>query len=501
MTVASPLITADGTTLSGDAPTLTKIVATVGPASSRPETIAKLIDAGVSIFRFNFSHGVLEQHAENLRVIREIAAERGRSPAVLGDLQGPKLRVGPVPGETVTVEAGATVRFVRDPAAVAASPLAVTCTYDGLVDDAEPGHRLLVADGAVRMLVVEKRPGTLVCTVTHGGDVQTGKGVNVPDTQLRVRLLAERDWAHVRWAVESGLDFLALSFVRRADDLAELADGIARITAERSAGGGRLPIIAKIEVPEALEHIDAIVRAADGIMIARGDLGVEIDLALVPVVQKRLVEIAQSNGKPCIVATQMFESMISSPTPTRAEANDVAGAIFDRADAVMLSGETAVGRFPVLAVEHMDRIARHTEHHLATLPSRSTSPGALREARVPVAALAHGVWTVAQDIDARCIVTWSESGTTARLLSRQSFDVPILAVTSDAAAARRMQILRGVEPRRMDVPDDLDEFARETGRWLRDTGRAAPGDAWILVAGQPLGRPGVTNHVAIHSAP
>ncbi|MDY7109140.1 MAG: pyruvate kinase [Planctomycetota bacterium] len=485
------------------ASTLTKIIATVGPASSSAETIGRLIEAGASIFRLNFGHGSIEEHAAHLKTIRSVAAELGRPVAVLGDLQGPKIRVGEVAGRGLELPTGSTVIFQRRPIVATpardGNPHRFSSTYSGLIDDVKAGQRLLVDDGMIRMLIVEKGADEIRCTVTGGGVVKSHKGVNLPDTDLTVQTLDERDWWHVHWAIENDLDFLALSFVRNADDVRQLAAGMQRVFDESGRAEMRLPIIAKIEVPKALQHIEAIVEAADGIMIARGDLGVEMDLAQVPVIQKRLVAIAQEQGKPCVVATQMLQSMIREPAPTRAEANDVANAIIDRADAVMLSGETAVGLYPDVAVEHMRRIALHTEEYLATLPARPSPPGKLLAARHHEAGLAHGVWTIAHDIDAKCIVVWSQAGGGARYLSQNNFSVPIIAVTSDERAARQMQLLGAVTPMRMDPPASIRAFTAIMDRHLQKSGRVQAGDACLIVAGEPLGASGVTDSITIHT--
>jgi pyruvate kinase len=279
----------------------------------------------------------------------------------------------------------------------------------------------------------------------------------------------------------------------------ELRNGIREIVNQLEQPAFRLPIVAKIETPQALREIDAIVDAADAVMIARGDLGVEMDLAQVPVIQKRLMAVAQSHGKPCIVATQMLESMIREPTPTRAEANDVANAIFDQTDAVMLSGETAVGRYPVLAVEHMRRIALETEAELARRPATPSAPAKLRDARYRTAALAHGVWTTAHDLQAKCIVVWSQFGGGARYLSQNNFHVPILAATSNERSARQMQLLRGVTPACVTSASGLAGLGHWADEYLTMSGRAAPGDFCILVAGEPLERQGSTNCLLIHT--
>ncbi|MHC5113521.1 MAG: pyruvate kinase [Planctomycetota bacterium] len=478
---------------------LTKIVATLGPASASEETIAKLIATGVSVFRLNFSHGSLDNHGTMLRHVRRAAETCGRPVAVLGDLPGPRIRVGKVAEKGIELEPGSMVIFQRDEIVATPNPDGrhrFSSNYPRLADDAQPGERLLIADGTVRTLVIEAGE-ELVCRVTHGGLITSGKGINLPETELSLETITERDWECVEWAIANDVDYLALSFVRSAADVPQLAAGIRQRT---TPDGTRpwLPIIAKIETPRALENIDAIVAAADGVMVARGDLGVEMDLAEVPVLQKRLVAAAQEHGKPCIVATQMLESMIDAPAPTRAEANDVAGAVFDQSDALMLSGETAIGRYPVVAVEHMRRIAERTEAHLALQPPVNSAPERLRAARSHLAALAHGVWTVAHDLDAKLVVVWSQTGGGARYLSQNNFRVPIIAVTSDERAARRMQLYRGVRPLRMEVPADLATWAEQIDATLQEREWAEEGDVCIFVAGEPLGTAGVTNSLAVH---
>ncbi|MCP3905920.1 MAG: pyruvate kinase [Planctomycetes bacterium] len=479
---------------------LTKIVATLGPASANEETITKLIAAGVSVFRLNFSHGTLDEHGAWLRLVREVCSRGDRPVAVLGDLPGPRIRVGKVVEEGIDLHPGSLLIFQREP--IVARPDArgqhrLSSNYPRLLDDARPGERLLIADGTVRTLVIDAGD-ELICRVTHGGRVTSGKGINLPETELTLETITDRDWECVAWAAEHHVDYLALSFVRSAADVQELSSGIRRRIGPGLTAPPELPVIAKIETPAALLAIDSIITAADGIMVARGDLGVEMDLAEVPVLQKRLVAAAQEHGKPCIVATQMLESMIESSAPTRAEANDVAGAIFDKTDAVMLSGETAIGRYPVVTVEHMRRIAEHTEAHLASLPPVSSPPERLRVERSPLAALAHGVWTVAHDVDAKLIVVWSQTGGGARFLSQNVFRIPIIAVTSDATMARRMQLYRGVRPLCIDTPPNLAAFDDFIDDYVQEQEWAGPGDALVIVAGEPLGTAGVTNSLAIH---
>jgi pyruvate kinase len=499
-------------------PSLTKIVATIGPASSDPATVRKLIEAGVSVFRLNFGHGTLDQRTQHTQTIREVAASLGQPTAIMGDLQGPKMRVGIVKGEGANVQPGAIVVFQRDQTTgdASAHPLRLSSTYPRLIDDVEPGQRVLIADGAVRLLAVAKRANEIECAVSPGGGgrISSNKGINLPDTDLNAEPLTERDWQDVEWSIANNIDFLALSFVREAGDVRDLRKGLERIRsrmrrdAVRTAASnvpeeldGKCPmhIIAKIERPEAVRNIEEILQAAEGIMVARGDLGVEMDLARVPVIQKQLIAAAEAYGKPCIVATQMLETMIRSPSPTRAEASDVAGAILDGSDAVMLSGETAVGDYPVVAVESMRRIAMHTEEYIRSLPQHSKPPQKLVESRYRTAALAHGAWHIAQGIAAKFIAVWSQQGGGARYLSQNDFNIPIIACTSDDRAARQMQLLRGVTPVRMPVPEGLSHFTRMIDAYLLETRWAKAGDACVLMAGAPIGKQGVTNCLAIHS--
>jgi pyruvate kinase len=482
------------------APLLTKIVATMGPAIADAGTIDRLIELGVAVFRLNFSHGDLATHESWLRLVRQCAEKRNQPIAVLGDLQGPKIRVGDVVAGGVRVEAGSSVVFQRQPmtATPEAAPPRFSSTYGKLVDDVAVGHRVLVEDGAIRMLVVEKRPDEFTATVTYGGAIQSHKGINLPDSKLSLQLLSSRDLECIDWAVRNGLDFLALSFVRTHEDIREVAAQVDLARRRHNLANLRMPIVAKIERPEAVDHIESIVEAADAIMVARGDLGVEMDLARVPIIQKRLLAACKAEGKPCIVATQMLQSMIEASTPTRAEASDVANALLDGADAVMLSGETSVGRYPILAVEAMRRIALTTETYQSEQPVSDVAPRKLMERAHRTAALAHGAWHIANDIRARFIVVWSQQGGGARYLSRHAFRIPIIAISSDDRALRQMQLLRGVIPVRMPVPESPAHFTRLVDAYLLETGWCEGNEPCLILAGGPIGRTGATNALAIH---
>src|SRR5687768_12411443 len=341
----------------------TKIVATLGPASDEVECLRRLFQAGVDVCRLNFSHGTLDQHLQVLRNIREAAVVAEHPIAVLGDLGGPKIRLGQVADEGGTggmpIKVGDELVIQREP--VVGSDRRVSTTYAQFTDDVAIGDRVLVEDGMLRFVCVEKTPDALKCACTVGGVLKSAKGINLPNTVVKIPSITDRDWECVAWAIENELDYLALSFVRKADDLVLLREHLRHHEAD-------IQLIAKIEKAEALRDIDAIIEASDGLMVARGDLGVEMDVAQVPIIQKDLIRRGQVAGKPVIVATQMLQSMIEQPSPTRAEVSDVANAIFDGTDAVMLSGETSVGKFPVGVVHTMAHIAEKTEEYLAREP-------------------------------------------------------------------------------------------------------------------------------------
>lgn len=496
-------------------PTLTKIIATLGPASTSPAMIAKLVEAGVNIFRLNFSHGKLADHAGVVKTIRQVARELRRPLAILGDLQGPKIRVGFVPGNGIMLETGSEVilRLGLDEATTETdaqsgqSTVILPFEYEPLVREVEPGHRVLINDGLIRMLAIDKdiEKGELRCRVTTGGLVTTRKGINLPDSTLSAPAITPRDWECVEWAVEHNIDLLALSFVRYAAEVIELKDrlrGMCPIKPDEhdDALGATIPVIAKIEKPQAVRNIESIVEAADGIMVARGDLGVEMDMALVPMVQKEIIETCNRWGKPCVVATQMLESMVENTSPTRAEATDIANAVLDGAGCVMLSAETATGKHPVLAVETMRRIARAAEEHLAREPARESAPEVLKASKYRTAALAHGVWQIANDTQAQLVVCWSQAGGAARYLSENNFHIPIIAYTSSIKAARRMALLRGVTAIRSDPPPSgkMTDWTAMVDEELIKRHWAIVGSPVVMLAGKPLGASKVANTIMVH---
>ena len=490
-----------------------KIIATLGPATRDVDAMVNLIKQGADAFRINFSHGTFSDFAQLLQNARAAGELAGVNVGVMGDLCGPKIRVGEIEndrimlrdGDGVVIRTEPTVASRNHPDAQRFDAAAVlSTTLPTLIDDAEVGQRVLIDDGAIRMLIVEKITDgdqtRLICSITHGGEVSRAKGINLPDTKLNIPTLTERDHACAQWAVNNGVDYIALSFVRSGRDVKQLRS----LLSELSNSDQPIPIIAKIEKPQALKGLNAIVQAADGLMVARGDLGVEMDLAEVPAIQKRIISIAHDYGKPVIVATQMLQSMIDSRTPTRAEVSDVANAIYDGTDAIMLSGETAVGRFPVETITMMNRIAEQTEtdllrsQHTDSIDQLRRAPRKLRETRYRTAALAHGVSTIVRDLGAKLIVTWSQLGGGARYLSQNRMNVPIIAASSDQEALRRMSMLHAVQQVLMDRPNNVEEFTSTIEHIIVNNQWAAKGDCIVVIAGEPIGTPGVTNSIRIH---
>jgi pyruvate kinase len=500
------------TTTSDTHAILATIVATIGPASDSPDMVRRLIEAGVGVFRFNFSHGDFAAHERRLKTVREVASQMNRTVACLGDLQGPKIRVGDVPagigspspsgggmievsqGQDVIFKAGLTNATIRQGSH--GPELVLPITYQDLVREVEPGQKVLINDGAIRMLAVEadQKTSELRCRVTSGGLISSHKGINLPQSQISAPAITDRDWECAQWAVQHDMDYLALSFVRTADEINDLKNRISTLHPD-----AWIPIVAKIEKPQAVANLASIVVAADAVMVARGDLGVEMDIARVPVVQKEIIACCARHGKPSIVATQMLESMIENSSPTRAEASDVANAIFDGADAVMLSAETATGKHPALVVETMARIVEAAEDRLRSLPQPASPPSQLVAAHLGTAALAHGAWAIAQDLDAKIVACWSQNGGTARYLSQNRFNIPIIACSSSAQATRRMALLRGVTPVLMNPPPSgkLSDWNAMVDQYVQSRNQAKKCDAIVLLAGRPLGQAKATNTIAI----
>ncbi|WP_026129253.1 pyruvate kinase [Nocardiopsis prasina] len=461
-----------------------KIVATLGPATSSPETLRRLVDAGLDVARLNLSHGTHDDHRASLANLRQAAADANRAVGVLADLQGPKIRVGTFPDGPV--ELAADDEFTITIEDVPGDRQRVSTTYKGLPSDVRPGDRVLIDDGRV-VLECTKTTSTEVHTrVIFGGTVSNHKGLNLPGVAVSVPALTDKDEADLRWALAQGVDMVALSFVRSPAD----AEECHRIMDEE---GVTVPLIAKIEKPQAVERLQDIIEVFDGVMVARGDLGVELPLENVPMVQKRAVERCRDKAKPVIVATQMLESMISAPRPTRAEASDVANAVLDGADAVMLSGETSVGQYPIETVETMARIVSAAEqeslrasHILNRVPE--TTGGAIARAAAEIGAT----------VGAKALVAFTMSGETARRLARYRSPIPLLAFTTEAETRGRLCLTWGTESNQVPWVDNTDDMVRQVENELLQLGDYHKGDKVVIVAGSPPGTTGSTNSLRVH---
>jgi pyruvate kinase len=453
----------------------TKIVCTLGPATDSPAGIAGLIAAGIDVVRLNFSHGDREQHRATIRRVREVAASAGRDVAILQDLGGPKIRLGTLPDAGVVLETRGTVELAPDGKA---PPGTLPVSYPYLVEDVKPGETILLADGAVELEVLEVRADRLVCRVVNGGLLTSRKGVNLPQAELRVAAVTDKDLADLEVGLAEGVDLVALSFVRHEDDLAPV---LARLE-----GVARRPlVIAKIEKPQAVARLAPIIAAVDGVMVARGDLGVEMPPEKVPLVQKQIIEAARRAGRPVITATQMLRSMVDSPRPLRAEASDIANAVLDGTDALMLSEETAIGRYPAEAVGMLDRVAVETEAHLdhgrfADVPPSADRPDV-------TGAISRAACDLAGAVGAAAIVTTTTSGGTARLIARHRPRVPVLGIASSATVARQLMLSWGVIPVAATATADVASLGGLVRHELAALGIARPGDHVVIVAGLPLG--------------
>ncbi len=476
----------------------TKIVATLGPASSSEQAIGALIQAGVDVFRLNMAHGTVAEHQETLDRIRRMSEELVRPVGVLVDLAGPKIRLGELPGGGIECVEGTRVQFVRGSGESTHDTF--TTTYAPLVDELGPGDPVMLADGTVALVVEERRPDCVVCRVVQGGALRSRQGVNLPGVKLSVAAMTSADWQHAEWAAGAGADFVSLSFVRSPVEVRLLKELL-------RTRGSVARVVAKIEKREAVEAMEAIVEAADVVMVARGDLGVEIDVATMPMVQKRIIRVCQRFQKPVIVATQMLDSMQHSRRPTRAEATDVANAILDGADACMLSGETAIGDHPRLVVEMMRRIARATEsQYLAdrwlSLEERHRAPwlAAAVDAAAPevtpeglhpiTQAVVDGAGRIAADIGARLVVVASRTGVTAIARSKRRGAVPTVGVSDNVSTLRQMALYWGVTPLAGTVSTDVDALFAHVTAWGLAGGRLTKGDRIVFVAGVGFGTGG-----------
>ena len=457
---------------------------TLGPATSTPERIMALVEAGMDVARLNLSHGDYADHEKVYRMVREASDVTGRGVAVLVDLQGPKIRLGRLASGPVLLEEGQqftiTTRDVPGDGTVAST------TYEGLPGDVAPGDRVLIDDGRVHLDVLEVDGPDVLTEVVVGGRISNHKGINLPGVAVSVPAMSEKDKDDLRWALRLTADMIALSFVRNAADV----DDVRAIMDEV---GVRLPVVAKIEKPQAIDNLAEIVDAFDALMVARGDLGVECPLEHVPFLQKQVIEGARRKAKPVIVATQVLESMISAPQPTRAEASDVANAVLDGADAVMLSGETSVGEYPIEAVATMARIIEATEDHgLARMSAIDWQP------RTRGGVIAKAAAEVAERVGARYLVPFTQSGDSARRLARYRSAIPILAFTPIPLVRSQLSLTWGVETFITASVDHTDEMVRQVDEALLRIGRVQEGDIVIIIAGSPPGIPGSTNALRIH---
>ncbi len=465
----------------------TKIVATIGPASQDPDVLTAMIVAGMDVARLNFAHGTRQQHTETAAGIRVAAERAGREVAILGDLPGPKLRLGPVAGGVA--ELGRGTRVVLTPAAIEGTPERLPVAWNGFAELVDAGDVCYLADGAVRLRVDEVSDQEVVTKVEVGGSVASRQGLNLPNVTVSLPAVSAEDIELIDAGLEMGLDFFALSFVRRREDLDPVREHLA-------ARGADVPLIAKIEKPQAAANGDEIVDAADGIMIARGDLGIELPIEEVPLVQKRLLAVAGRRAKPTITATQMLESMVHSTRPTRAEVADVANAIFDGTDAVMLSQETAVGRHPVLAIEMMASIARTAERELPYgrwLAERGP------QANNQYHAIAFGAVGAVYQLGLKCIVSPTNSGTTVKLISAYRPRAPVLALSPNQSVVRQCQLLWGVHPRHNDEPLQTLDLMDRCADAACEVGLAGVGDKIGITAGLPAGTSGGTNLFKVHT--
>ena len=481
-----------------------KIVCTIGPASSSPDMLEQLIAAGMNVARLNFSHGTHESHTRAIQVVRQAAQRAGTAVAILQDLQGPRIRVGQLPDAGITLEIGQRVRLVAGQTAVdprsgihyhgkSVAPnytVELPVTYAALAQDIRPGARILINDGLIELKAERVAGDTVDCSVVTGGLVTSHKGLNLPGTAISASTLTDKDREDLRFGVAQQVDYIALSFVRGAADIAAARQLIA-------AQDGEIPLIAKIERPEAIEQLEGIIGEADGVMIARGDLGVEMGPEIVPILQKRIILAANRRRKLVITATQMLESMTEHPRPTRAEASDVANAVFDGTDAVMLSAETAAGRYPVEAVRVMDRIVRAAEEGAEPGVVRVAEPAPHVSDSFPEAMCAAACSAVATT-KADAVVVFSESGTTARLMSKQRPAALIVAVSPSELIRRRMALYWGVVPLTMPRIEQTDERVEEIERRLKEEGLAKSGQRLVILSGTIIGQRGGTNVMKLH---
>lgn len=461
-----------------------KIVATFGPAVSDYEKAKAIIEAGVDVARMNLSHGDHSVHEKVFATIRKAAAEVGKPVGILVDLQGPKIRLGRFKNDRETIATGGTFTITVDD--VEGTESICSTTYKGLVGDVKVGDPILIDDGRLSLRVKSVEGNNVVCDIEIGGPISNNKGINLPGVAVNVPALSKKDEDDLRWALKLGADMVALSFVRNAKDIVRVHE----IMEEEDVF---IPIIAKVEKPQAVAALEEIVDAFDGVMVARGDLGVELPLEQVPLVQKRAVELARRWAKPVIVATQMLESMISAPRPTRAEASDVANAVLDGADALMLSGETSVGEFPLETVQTMARIIESTEENgMDRIPELGTKP------HTHSGAVVRAAMDIAELLGSKYVCVFTESGDTLRRVSRLRSRLPVLAFSPNEEVRRKLSLIWGATTYLVDKVTHTDQMVKQVDEIMLDSGKCRVGDEVVIVAGSPPGIPGSTNALRVH---
>ena len=465
----------------------TTIIATIGPASDSPDIIRYFIQAGVEVFRLNFSHGGHDYHARVFQLIREISDSLKKPVAILQDLQGPKLRIGNLSQDKIILNQGDEV--ILRLGEKTDEPSVIPIKERELLNSLRPQASVMLADGLIELKVVETRKDGILCRVINGGELESKKGINIPNITINVPSVTSKDLEDLQFGLKLGVDFLAVSFVRKAADVLQVKNIL-------EAARVNIPVIAKIEKHEAIENIDDIVLASDGVMVARGDLGVEIPLEEVPIIQKEIIEKCNRLGKPVITATQMLDSMIRNPRPTRAEVTDVANAIFDGTDAIMLSGETAIGKYPKESILTMAKIAEYTESQLKyneILKRRSEF-----STNSPTDAIGYATCEIAQRLGAKAIITSTQSGYTARMVAKYRPPQPIIAVTPDANIQKRLLLLWGINPLLTRVYTTTDEMIEASVQASLEAGYIRKGDTIVLTGGIPVGIGGTTNFLKVH---
>ncbi len=462
----------------------TKIICTIGPVSEDEKTLKELISCGMDVARLNFSHGDHEVHGKRIELIKRISEELDKGVAILQDLQGPKIRLGKFEKEKIFLEDGQ--KFYLTPEECVGNEKIVYINYPYLLEDLKEGERILLDDGLIELKVEGIERDKVVCRVIHGGELWERKGVNFPDSELRVSALTEKDKKDVLFGIEMGVDFIALSFVKKAGDILELKEFLELYDA-------RIPVIAKIEKKEAIQNFNEILEVSDGIMVARGDLAVEVSNEEVPLLQKRIIREARISGKPVITATQMLSSMVNSPTPTRAEVSDIANAILDGTDAVMLSNETTIGKYPVLSFKMMDKIARKVEEEFP-YESFLISPSDENITQ----SITYSACEIARQTKAKAIITATHSGFTARQMSKYRPLAPIFAITHFPEVQRRLNLSWGVIPLLTEIFYTTDEMFEKSTRILLQKSYIKSGDTVVITAGIPMGISGMTNLIKVH---